>query len=170
MHGEPRPFWHPLAAGVLLGLVLLLTFLVTGHGLGASGFFTRLAAAVGGWLAPAASAANAYLGPYVGGASLAGWITWEILGVFLGGLIGSLWSGRFRLGVEGGRSQPTGRRLAYAFLGGILVGFGSRLARGCTSGLGLSGGAVLSVGGFLFLAGFFAAGLLVMQAMRKEWS
>jgi uncharacterized membrane protein YedE/YeeE len=170
MQGEPRPFWHPFATGVLLGLVLLLTFLVTGHGLGASGFFTRLAAAAGGWLAPAASAANEYLGPYVSGTTLAGWITWEVIGVFLGGLIGSLWSGRFRLGVEGGETQPAGRRLAYAFTGGILVGFGSRLARGCTSGLGLSGGATLSVGGFIFLIGFFLAGLIVMQAMRKEWS
>ncbi|MCO5126333.1 MAG: YeeE/YedE family protein [Rhodobacteraceae bacterium] len=38
------------------------------------------------------------------------------------------------------------------------MGFGSRLARGCTSGLGLSGGATLAVSGFVFLAGFFLAG------------
>jgi hypothetical protein len=28
-----KPFWQPLTAGVALGLVLLLTFLLTGHGL-----------------------------------------------------------------------------------------------------------------------------------------
>lgn len=36
MHASPRPFWSPLLAGVALGLVLLATFLFTGHGLSAS--------------------------------------------------------------------------------------------------------------------------------------
>ncbi len=170
MHGEPRPYWHPLAAGVLLGLVLLATFLVTGHGLGASGFFTRLTAAVGAWIAPAATAANAYLGPYLGAGPLAGWITWEILGVLLGGLAGSLWSGRFRAGLERGPRSGRGGRLAWAFAGGVLVGFGARLARGCTSGLGLSGGAALGVGGFIFLVTFVAAGIVTMRLVRKEWT
>lgn len=170
MHDEPRPFWHPLAAGVLLGLVLLATYLVTGHGLGASGFFTRFTAAIGEWTAPAATAANAYLGPYLQAEPLVGWITWEVLGVVLGGLIGALWSGRFRPGVERGPQQGRGRRLALAFLGGVLVGFGARLARGCTSGLGLSGGAALGVGGFLFLVAFMAAGLIAMRLVRKEWT
>ena len=149
MHGEPRPYWHPLFAGVLLGLALLLTYLVTGHGLGASGAVTRVAAALGVWLAPAAATANAYLGPYAQLADpLAGWITWEVLGMILGGLVGALWSGRFRAGaIERGPRTTPGRRIALAFAGGILVGFGSRLARGCTSGLGLSGGAASPDGG-----------------------
>lgn len=173
MHGEPRPFWHPLFAGILLGVVLLLTYLVTGHGLGASGAVTRLAAALGDWLAPAATAANAYLGPYVSGtgSALVGWISFEVLGVFLGGLLGSLWAGRFRGPmVERGPSVSRGRRLALAFGGGVLVGLGSRLARGCTSGLGLSGGAALGVAGFVFLITFMAAGVAVMWFVRRSWT
>lgn len=166
----PRPYWHPLVAGSILGLVLLATFLVTGHGLGASGFFTRLAAAMGQWTLPEVTTANSYLGPYLRGVPLAGWITWEVIGVVLGALIGSLSSGRFRAGVERGSHATPGRRLAFAFFGGILVGFGARLARGCTSGLGLSGGATLGVAAFVFLAGFFAAGFLVMRFVRREWS
>ena len=42
---------------LLLGLVLLLTFLWTGHGLGATGASTRLAAWLGMTLAPTATAA-----------------------------------------------------------------------------------------------------------------
>ena len=42
-----KPFWPPLAAGIALGLVLLLTFVLTGHGLGATGASTRLAAWLG---------------------------------------------------------------------------------------------------------------------------
>ena len=170
MRGTPRPFWHPLAAGIVLGLVLLLAFLVTGHGLGASGFFTRLAAAIGGWSMAEATAANSYLRPYLDGNPLAGWITWEVLGVLLGGTIGSLVSGRFRVQVERGRQLLPGRRLVFAIAGGVLVGAGSRLARGCTSGLGLSGGATLAVAGFVFLIGFFAAGFVMMRLMRRAWT
>ncbi|RMD64556.1 MAG: transporter [Alphaproteobacteria bacterium] len=171
MTDTPRPFWNPLVAGVVLGLVLLATFLVTGHGLGASGFFTRAAAAIGVWIAPAATAANDYLGGYArSGAPLAGWITWEAIGLVLGALIGSLSSGRFRVGVEHGPGVRSTRRLALAFVGGILVGIGSRFARGCTSGLGLSGGAVLAVAGFVFLIFFFAAGFVTMRLMRRDWT
>lgn len=171
MDRPPRPFWHPLTAGLLLGLALLATFLVTGHGLGASGFFTRLTTAVSDWLAPGWTAANVYLGPSVqGGANpLPSWITWEVVGAVIGALAGSLSSGRFKAMVEGGPGTPVGSRLLWAFAGGILVGFGARLARGCTSGLGLSGGATLAVAGFVFLIFFFAAGFVVSYAARRAW-
>ncbi len=166
---SPRPFWPPLVAGVLLGLVLLLTFLITGHGLGASGFFTRLTVATGGWLAPVATEASAYLGPYLQGNPLSSWISWEIVGVAIGALAGSLTSGRFKLALERGPGIGGNERLIYALIGGVLVGFGARLARGCTSGLGLSGGATLAVAAFVFLIAFFAAGFLVTLAARRVW-
>lgn len=169
--GRPLPFWPPLVAGVLLGLVLFASFLLTGHGLGASGFFTRLGALLSGLVAPAWAEANAYLGPFLqGGANpLASWISWEIVGVIIGALAGSLISRRFRPAIERGPIGSAGRRLAFAFGGGILVGFGARLARGCTSGLGLSGSATLAVAGFVFLISFFAAGFAVSYFSRREW-
>jgi len=170
MHADPRPFWPPLVSGIALGLVLLLTFVVTGHGLGASGFFARLAAATGEWLAPAATAGNAYYGPFVeAGTPLLAWISWEVVGVIVGAFVGSMTARRARFRIERGDGIGSGSRLAYALAGGILVGFGARLARGCTSGLGLSGGATLAVAGFVFLIGFFVAGFLVSLAMKKAW-
>ena len=74
------------------------------------------------WTMPETTAANSYLGGFAGGAPLAGWITWEVLGVLLGGLIGSLSSGRFRAGIEKGRDITPAKRQAYAFAGGLLVG------------------------------------------------
>ena len=99
MHSTVRPFWPPLTAGIALGLVLLATFLLTGHGLGASGFFARFTAWLGGEFARPATLANSYLGPFLKGAAnpLASWISWEILGVMLGALIAALTSGRFRV-------------------------------------------------------------------------
>lgn len=51
--GQAREFWPPLAAGIGLGLALMGMFLFTGHGLGASGFFTRLAASLSAFTHPA---------------------------------------------------------------------------------------------------------------------
>ena len=166
---DARPYWHPLAAGLVLGGALFLTFLASGHGLGASGFFTRATAALWGWVAPAQAAANPYLGGFFAGKVLDSWITWQVVGVMIGALAGSLSSGRFRPMIERGASINTAQRLAFALAGGMLVGFGARLARGCTSGLGLSGSATLAVSGFLFLIFFFAAGFAVAAVSRRIW-
>jgi uncharacterized membrane protein YedE/YeeE len=165
----PRPYWHPFVAGTALGLVLLATFLITGHGLGASGFFTALAGTVGRLVDPAIVAANSYLAPYTTGNPLSGWISWEAIGLVIGAAAGAVVSGRFRLGVERDTGLALGPRLGWALAGGVLVGFGSRLARGCTSGLGLSDGVTLSVAGFVFLIFFFAAGFAAMALIRRNW-
>jgi len=68
------------------------------------------------------------------------------------------------------KNLPGSSRMALAIGGGILTGFGARLARGCTSGIGLSGGAPLAVAGFLFLIGFFVAGIAVSFLIRKAWA
>lgn len=162
-----RPFWPPLVAGVALGLTLLLTFVLTGHGLGATGASTRLTAWLGGALAPHATQTNAYLGPLLeGGHPLDSWITWQVIGVALGALASAWYAGRLRIQLDGQRSVGTVRRLAAAFGGGLLAGFGARVSAGCTSGLGLSGAATLAISAFVFLATFFAAGLLASRVFR----
>ncbi len=162
-----RPFWPPLIAGLALGAVLLLTFLLTGHGLGGSGFFTRLAAWLGGEVAPASTLNNAYLGPILDdGKPLSNWITWEVIGVALGALAASWSAGRFRFRIEGSRPFGGIGRSLLALFGGLLAGFGARVAAGCTSGIGLSGSAVLGLAGFVFLGAFFAAGLLASRFVK----
>ena len=162
-----RPFWSPLWAGVALGLVLLLTFVWTGHGLGATGATTRLSAWLGSWAAPALTAANPYLGPMVeSGRPLSAWISWQVLGVALGALASAFWAGRLRVQWDGERRIGRGRRILSALVGGVFAGFGARVAAGCTSGLGLSGAATLSIAAFVFLAVFFIAGLLTTRLIR----
>lgn len=161
---SPRPLWHPLVAGVALGVTLIFTFLLTGNGLGASGAFARLAA----WLGGEAARQNPYLSAFwQSGHPLNTWVVWVVVGVFLGALLSATTSGRFRLKIEGAKAVGTGKRLATAFAGGILAGFGSRIAAGCTSGLGLSGGATLAVSAFVFLALFFVTGIIVSRFMTK---
>lgn len=167
---QAREFWPPLAAGIGLGLALMGMFLFTGHGLGASGFFTRLAASLSTFTHLAWAETNAYFMTYLAaGNPLNQWISWEIAGVAIGALAGSLSARRFQLKVERGPNIGMGARLGLALVGGVLTGFGAPLARGCTSGLGLSGGAVLAVAAFVFLIAFFAAGLLVSALTRRLW-
>lgn len=162
-----KPFWPPLAAGIALGLVLLLTFVLTGHGLGATGASTRVAAWLGMEVAPSAIQANAYLGPMVEhGNPVPSWISWQVVGVAIGALIAAFMAGRFRIQLDGSRSVGTPKRVVTALVGGLLAGFGARVAAGCTSGLGLSGAATLGIAAFVFLGTFFAAGLLASRIVR----
>ena len=162
-----RPFWPPLVAGVALGLVLLLTFVLTGHGLGATGATTRMTAWLGWTVVPAATQANSYLGPMVeSGNPLSSWITWQVIGVAIGALVAAFMGGRFRVQLDGARSVGTPRRLLAALGGGLVSGFGARVAAGCTSGLGLSGAATLGIAAFVFLGLFFATGLLASRLVK----
>ena len=49
-------------------------------------------------------------------------------------------------------------------------GLGAVLARGCTSGQALTGGALLSVGSWIFVLGAFAAAYTVAPLVRRVWT
>ncbi|BCB27332.1 hypothetical protein SKTS_22180 [Sulfurimicrobium lacus] len=167
---QAQNFWPPLAAGIGLGLALMAMFLFTGHGLGANGFFTRTVVWLSDIANPVWAEVNAYFKPYLGkGHPLNEWISWEIIGVALGALVGSLTARRFQWKIERGPRTGVPARLALALGGGVLTGFGAPLARGCTSGLGLSGGATLAVAAFVFLIAFFSAGLFLSALTRRIW-
>lgn len=168
---DERPFWNPYLAGVALGLVLLATFLIMGFGLGSSSAATRLAYTALHAVAPATTEANAYMGPYVSqGSSLVDWMVFEVLGVFLGGLVAAYSGGRMkRLNIDRGAGISVAQRLALAVAGGVLMGFAARLARGCTSGQALTGGAVLAAGSWAFMFAVFAGGYLMAPVVRRFW-
>lgn len=49
------------------------------------------------------------------------------------------------------------------------MGLGAVLARGCTSGQALTGGALLSVGSWTFMLATFAAAFAVAPFARRLW-
>ncbi|MDF1564421.1 MAG: YeeE/YedE thiosulfate transporter family protein [Deltaproteobacteria bacterium] len=168
---QERPFWNPYIAGIVLGLVLLLTFLTMGFGLGSSSAATRLAYAGAHAVAPAPTEHNGYMATYVAeGNPLEDWMIFEVIGVFLGGLLGAFSAGRLRRPhlLKGPRATNL-QRVVLAILGGILMGFAARLARGCTSGQALTGGAMLSVGSWIYMMAVFAGGYLVAPFVRRQW-
>ena len=61
----PRPYWSPYVAGIALGLIVAATYVLMGHGPGASGAFAHVAARLEDALAPARAAGNDYVAGYV---------------------------------------------------------------------------------------------------------
>ena len=168
MNGTPKPYMNPYLAGVLLGLVLLASYLILGAGLGASGGLARLAATITEWAAPQHYQNSAYFARW-GDQPWEYYLVFMVLGALGGGLFSALGAGRAGIQVEKGRSFSTLGRLVLALCGGLLVGFASRLARGCTSGQALSGGAMLLTGSLVFLVCLFAGGYATAWIFRRQW-
>ena len=167
-----RPDMNPYLAGIGVGFSLLAAFLLMGRGLGASGGYTVLASAGVEAVAPEHARTNDFYAGYLdtGDRSpLADWILFELLGVTIGGAFSGWWAGRLRFTVERGPRTTDRSRLVHAFGGGVLMGVGAKFARGCTSGQAITGGALLSVGSWLFIVGAFGAGYACAFLFRRQW-
>src|SRR3974390_2146840 len=145
MNRVARPYLNPYVGGALLGVLLFLTFFITGGGLGASGGLTHVQVAVLDLFAPAHVDRVGYMAELAGGSkkALNNSTVFMILGTVLGGALSGWLNGRFKLEIRKGPPRSDGPRLLLAFIGGFIMVYGARMARGCTSGQALSGGAVL---------------------------
>ena len=167
-----RPYWNPYLAGFVLGLVLLAAFVIMGRGLGVSGAVTSVVVTGTNAVASGHLADNPYAQAYLGDGTtspLKDWLVIEVVGVILGGLVSGVLAGRFRWSVEKGPRISTGGRLLYAFGGGAIMGFATRVARGCTSGQALTGGALLATGSWIFIVACFATGYALSPLARRFW-
>jgi hypothetical protein len=172
--GEKAPterYMNPYLAGIGLGLVLLASFVIMGRGLGASGAFNSTVAWLVSLVAPGWAASNGFLSRYLQGEGhpLKTWLVFEVVGLFAGALLSGLLAGRVTPTVEKGPRVSIAARFALAFAGGGLTAVGAALARGCTSGHALSGGAVLNLGSWIFMLAVFAGGYAVAFLLRGEW-
>ncbi|MGE5096132.1 MAG: YeeE/YedE thiosulfate transporter family protein [Betaproteobacteria bacterium] len=166
----PRPPANPYLAGFALGLVLLATFLVTGRGLGASGAFASVATWITGLVSPEHVDANAvHAKLWRHGAPLATFLVYLMAGAFIGALVSGWQARRLHLRIERGPRITDGQRLVLAFAGGFVAAYGAKIAKGCTSGQALTGGAMLNAGSLAFMLSVFVAAYALAYAMRKEW-
>jgi len=163
---------NPYLAGIGLGLVLLASFVLVGRGLGATGAFNSVIAWVVGGIAPEHARSNEFIAGYLGdgGASpLKSWLLFEVVGLFAGAMFSGLLAGRAKVMTEKGPRVSVRTRLAMAFAGGVLMAFGAALARGCTSGQALTGGALLNLGSWAFMITVFAGAYAMAYFVRWQW-
>jgi len=164
-------FWSPYAAGIGLGLTLLAAFYAMGKGLGASSAFSIASAVAVNKISPEYADGLKYFSRYLsGGSPLKDWIVFEVIGLFIGALAAALLSRSFKVKFDKGAGMDSTTRFFAAFIGGSLIGFASRLARGCTSGVALSGGAQLAIAGWIFVISMFISGFIFAAIFRRLWS
>lgn len=132
--------WPSLAGGVLIGVAAALFVFANGRILGVSGI-------LGGLLRPAAGDA-----------------VWRI--AFLLGMVASPFV-YMLLAPAGWAMAPTiDAGLVTLIVAGLLVGFGTRLGSGCTSGHGVCGLSRLSPRSLVATLSFMAAGFAVVFVIR----
>ena len=165
--------WPPYAAGIGIGILSWLTFLLSDRALGCSTAFSRTSGMIEKLFRGRKVLDKPYYRKFVPE------IDWEwmlVLGMFFGALASSVLSGQFqfqwvpeRWMDAFGPSFPV--RWLAALAGGFLLGFGARWAGGCTSGHGISGTLQLVIGSWIATLCFFLGGVatawLIFQYFPK---
>lgn len=167
-----KPVMHPYKVGIALGLVLFLAFLITGNGLGASGGMNRIVVLIQDAFAPGHVDRVPYLLSMAGGDlnPLENYVVFLVVGTLIGGFVSGYYGGRLKWETNKGPRISVQTRWIMAFAGGAIMGYGARLARGCTSGQALSGGATLSAGSWIFMFAVFGGAYAVAYFVRKLWN
>lgn len=145
------PFW---VGGIALAGIALLHWLLLGQLMSVSSRFSALVDRVRGEKPTRPEPSSAHF-VFFGGLALGGLVSALLAGTFAPTLIdvGPAFASTF-----GGSPAAT---IGVLTTGGILVGFGTRMASGCTSGHGLCGVARLQPGSLLATCAFFGTGVVV---------
>jgi uncharacterized membrane protein YedE/YeeE len=158
-----QPRWSPYLVGAGIGILSWTVFYLVDKPLGVTTPLTGIAGVCATpFFGTDTISANAYFKNHVfkcdysmlfiGGIALGGLLSALLSGSFKAETVPTVWRERF--------GPSVAKRLLAAFVGGILVMFGARLADGCTSGNGISGSLQLAVGGWTFFMVLFAFGIL----------
>jgi uncharacterized membrane protein YedE/YeeE len=151
--GEPPIHWAVAGAGI--GVITLILLWTTNHRLGISSGFEDVCSLV-------------LKVPYLRRGEVLRGRTWRLpflAGLVLGGVVSALWAGGWKpvwsLGVF---DQTFGwghaGKLALMFVGGLFIGFGTRLAGGCTSGHGIFGMSNFEKASLRSTVSFMVAGMV----------
>jgi uncharacterized protein len=91
-----------------------------------------------------------------------------ILGGLLSALLGGGWQPTWELGMfDTVIGWGAGAKLLWMFTGGLLIGFGTRLAGGCTSGHGIFGISNLELPSLVSTASFMLAGIITTHLVYR---
>jgi uncharacterized membrane protein YedE/YeeE len=171
MGNRKNKYMNPYLAGIMLGLVLLASFYLTGRGLGASGAMKSVVVTGVSAVAEEHASTSHYYAKYLTGENspMKSWLVLEVFGVLVGGFISGALSGRLKFKLEKSPKITSRKRIFMAIIGGALFGFGSQLGRGCTSGAALTGMATLSIAGYVTMMAIFGTAFALAYFFRKNW-
>jgi uncharacterized protein len=153
--------WSPYVVGIGVGILSWFAFLLSDNTLGASGSYATTAGMLERLFRGSKVKEKTY---YKEHPPEIGWGWMLLVGIVVGAFISAKLSGDFQLEMVPSLWERTvGRsvfiRWSVAFVGGALLGIGSRWADGCTSGHGISGALQLVVSSWLAVICFFVGGV-----------
>jgi len=170
MDNKGKKGWNPYVAGSLTGVVIILSAGIAKQYFGASTCFVRAA----GFIEQIFSAEHVGSSEYFN--LIAPYVDWQVmmvLGILIGAFISSITDGNFRIkavpDMWAERFGPSPlKRGMFAFIGGIILMFGARLAGGCPSGYGLGALVQLAVSGLIVVGCFFAGGIVFTNIIYRR--
>jgi len=160
LHGHAPIHWA--LAGAVIAAVTLTLLLIANRRLGVSTGLEDICSAVldGPYFRRSAvTSGRPWRIPFLGGL---------VLGGFLSAVLGGGWSPTWALGMLD-RAAGLGHagKIAWMFCGGLFVGFGTRLANGCTSGHGIFGNSNLEIPSIVASCCFMAGGIVTTQVIYR---
>ncbi len=163
-HSEPI---HWALAGAAIGAITLLLLFLSGKRLGISGGLEDVCSLVlrrvPYFSREARIASTPWRLPFLGGLLLGGVLSALVSGGWAPSMDMGLFDERIGWGPEG--------KVAWMFVGGLLIGFGTRLSGGCTSGHGIFGLSNFEASGLVATLSFMAAGLATTTLVyRVLWA
>jgi uncharacterized membrane protein YedE/YeeE len=158
--------WPYITGAVLLSLFQIVTLATTGNPWGVSGVFANWGAwvymAFGGnvdkWYYFSSEGAQATLA----NGFLKDPGTWRNIGVIVGALFAVLLASQFKI-----KKIKSKKQIFAAVIGGLLMGYGARLAYGCNIGALYSGIASLSLSGWVFGMALFVGAVIGSKILVK---
>lgn len=160
-----NPFTY-VGGAVLLAMLNTLTLAFTGNGWGVTGAFGYWGAwtlkLVGIDVSTWASFASESAQKTLAGGFLADGVSVRNLGIILGALLATLLASQFKL-----KKIKSIRQVVAAVIGGLLMGYGARLAGGCNVGALFSATASLSVSGWIFAGCLLVGGYIGSKLLVK---
>lgn len=168
-NGNPSCRWVVTGIGLALLNVLLFYQGWQNKPLGASSSYPYVGDSI------ACVTNNTYYPGLIGSGS---WQVWFLLGALIAGFVYALVTGTFRWRLIRERwaeykDESKSRRIVWAFIGGVILIFGARMADGCTSGHIISGGMQFAASSYVFaiftFIGFLSTGYLFYTRNRKKY-
>jgi uncharacterized protein len=159
--------WSPYVVGAAIGLLSILTFGISNEPIGVSGAFARTSGMIERLFRGKKTDEREY---YKENPPKINWEWMFVAGIVIGSFVSAQLSGDFEFVLVPQRwLQSAGDnpllRWAAAFIGGVLMGFGARWARGCTSGHGISGTLQLAVSSWLTTIALFVSGIITAMIL-----
>lgn len=163
--------WNPYLIGALIGVLSWVTFYTMDKALGTSTTMVHLSGLISCAYSPSHITDNPYYAKEISAKNpMFDWQFFLVVGVGLGAFLSALiwrdfnvekvpalWAARF--------GPSRWKRYLAAFVGGIILIFGARMAGGCTSGHGISGGLQLAISSWTFFIAMFVSGVVTAFAL-----